>query len=41
MVAAVLIGDIEAALAAARRIGHTSGWDMLAGVATTLQATTA
>jgi hypothetical protein len=41
MVAATLIGDVEAALAAARRIGHTSGWDALAGVATTLRATTA
>jgi hypothetical protein len=39
MVAAALSGDIEAALAAARRIGHTSGWDALAGVATTLRAT--
>jgi hypothetical protein len=39
MVAAALSGDVEAAVAAARRIGHTSGWDALAGVATTLQAT--
>jgi hypothetical protein len=41
MVTSAVSGDVEAALAAARRIGHTSGWDMLAGVATTLQATTA
>jgi hypothetical protein len=41
MVAAALIADVEAALAAARRIGHTSGWDALTGVATTLQATMA
>jgi len=31
MVAAILTGDAGAALAQARRIGHTSGWDTLAG----------
>jgi hypothetical protein len=36
-VASVLSGNVDAAVAAAHRIGHTSGWDMLAGVATTLR----
>jgi hypothetical protein len=36
-VASVLSGNVDAAVAAARRVGHTSGWDMLAGVATTLR----
>jgi Protein of unknown function (DUF2877) len=31
MVAAILTGDADGALAAAARIGHTSGWDTLAG----------
>jgi hypothetical protein len=31
MVAAVLTGDANSAVAQARRIGHTSGWDTLAG----------
>jgi Protein of unknown function (DUF2877) len=35
MVAAVIAGDAEAALAAAARIGHTSGWDALAGAVVT------
>jgi len=36
-VAALLAGDVEAAIAAARQIGHSSGWDMLAGAATALR----
>jgi hypothetical protein len=36
-VASVLCGNVDAAVAAAHRIGHTSGWDMLTGVATTLR----
>jgi hypothetical protein len=35
MVAAVIAGDAEAALAAAARVGHTSGWDALAGAVVT------
>jgi hypothetical protein len=31
MIAAMLAGDADAAIAAAVRIGHTSGWDALAG----------
>lgn len=36
-VASLIAGDVDAAIAAARRIGHSSGWDMLAGAATTLR----
>jgi hypothetical protein len=32
-VSALLVGDVEAAIEAADSIGHTSGWDMLAGAA--------
>jgi|GEM_PF-3159614 len=35
MVAALLAGDTDAAIAAAARIGHTSGWDALAGAVVT------
>jgi hypothetical protein len=35
MIAALLTGDADAALAAAARIGHTSGWDTLAGAVVT------
>jgi hypothetical protein len=35
MVAAILTGDADAALATAARIGHTSGWDTLAGAVVT------
>ena len=35
MIAAILTGDADAALAAATRIGHTSGWDALAGAVAT------
>jgi hypothetical protein len=37
-IAAVISGAIEAAAASIRKIGHSSGWDMLAGVASALQA---
>jgi Protein of unknown function (DUF2877) len=36
-VAAVVTGQIDAAVAAIRNIGHSSGWDMLAGVTATLE----
>lgn len=36
-VAALVGGDITAAVASARDIGHSSGWDMLAGAATALR----
>ena len=36
MVAAILTGDADAAVTAATRIGHTSGWDALAGAVVTL-----
>jgi hypothetical protein len=36
-VASLLAGNADAAVAAAQRIGHTSGWDMLAGVAVALR----
>jgi hypothetical protein len=36
-VALGLTGNLDAAVAAAQRTGHTSGWDMLAGVAATLR----
>jgi Protein of unknown function (DUF2877) len=35
MVAAIVTGDADAAVAAAARIGHTSGWDALAGAVVT------
>jgi hypothetical protein len=37
VVASLITGDIDAAVTAARRIGHSSGWDMLAGAATALR----
>jgi hypothetical protein len=40
-VSAVMSGAPSAALAAIRKIGHSSGWDMLAGVASTLQVVAA
>jgi hypothetical protein len=36
MVAAILTGDADASVTAAARIGHTSGWDALAGAVVTL-----
>jgi hypothetical protein len=37
MVAAIVTGDADAAVDAAARIGHTSGWDALAGMVTTMR----
>ncbi len=37
-VSACITGDIDAAIAAVRAIGHSSGWDMLAGIVTALAA---
>ncbi|HKS61461.1 MAG TPA: DUF2877 domain-containing protein [Xanthobacteraceae bacterium] len=36
-VSAAIAGDVDAAIAAAEAIGHSSGWDMLAGVTTALR----
>ena len=36
-IAALISGNVDAAVAAIRNIGHSSGWDMLAGAATALQ----
>jgi hypothetical protein len=36
-VAALLTGDADAAVAAVAHIGHSSGWDMMAGIATVLR----
>jgi hypothetical protein len=36
-IAAVISGDVDTAVAAIRNIGHSSGWDMLAGATTALQ----
>jgi Protein of unknown function (DUF2877) len=36
-VASILHANVDAAVAGAPRIGHTSGWDMLAGIAATLR----
>ena len=38
MIAAFLSGDADAAIAAAARIGHTSGWDALAGAVVACRA---
>ena len=35
-VSSLVTGDVDAAITAVRTIGHSSGWDMLAGSATTL-----
>jgi len=37
LVSRLIAGDVEAAIVAARTIGHSSGWDMLAGAATALR----
>jgi len=39
-VSSCIAGDADAAIAALRDIGHSSGWDMLAGIATALDAVT-
>jgi hypothetical protein len=41
VVASAITGDVEAALTAAAAIGHSSGWDMLAGVTSTLRTAAA
>jgi len=38
MIAALIAGDVDAAVAAAARIGHTSGWDALAGAVVTARS---
>jgi hypothetical protein len=41
LVAALITGDVEAAIGGARAIGHSSGWDMLAGAATAMRTVVA
>jgi hypothetical protein len=36
-VSSVIAGKLDSAITAVRKIGHSSGWDMLAGIATTLK----
>ena len=36
-VSSVITGDADAAVAAIEKIGHSSGWDMMAGIMTTLR----
>jgi Protein of unknown function (DUF2877) len=36
-VVSIMSGNFDAAIAAVRNIGHSSGWDMLAGISTTLR----
>lgn len=36
-VSSVITGDVDAAVATVGKIGHSSGWDMMAGITTTLQ----
>jgi hypothetical protein len=40
MIASVLAGDVGAAVAVARSVGQSSGWDMLSGAAVTLRSVT-
>ena len=37
IVSSVITGDVDCAIATARSIGHTSGWDMLSGVTLALR----
>jgi hypothetical protein len=37
-VASMITGDVDAAVAAVAHVGHSSGWDMLAGIATVPRA---
>lgn len=37
VVSPVIAGDVDAAVATADSIGHSSGWDMMAGITTTLR----
>jgi len=36
-VSSVIAGKVDSAITAVRKIGHSSGWDMLTGIATTLK----
>jgi len=36
-VSSIIAGDVGAAIAAVDTIGHSSGWDMMAGITTTLR----
>jgi hypothetical protein len=36
-VSSAITGDADAAVAAIEKIGHSSGWDMMAGIMTTLR----
>jgi hypothetical protein len=40
-VSSVMVGDIDSAVAAAGQIGHSSGWDMMAGIGTVLRVVAA
>jgi len=40
-VSSLVRGDADHAIAAIRDIGHSSGWDMMAGIVTALDAVTA
>jgi hypothetical protein len=39
-VSSIVRGDADRAIAAIRTIGHSSGWDMMAGIVTALDAVT-
>lgn len=39
-VSSCVTGDVDAAIAAVRDVGHSSGWDMMAGIVTALDAVT-
>jgi len=36
-----MVGDIDAAIATVGRIGHSSGWDMMAGIGIVLRVAAA
>jgi hypothetical protein len=36
-VSSVLVGDVDSAIAVAAKVGHSSGWDMMAGIMSTLR----
>ena len=38
MISALVIGDAHAAVDTAARVGHTSGWDALAGTVVTARS---
>jgi hypothetical protein len=40
-VSSIIAGDVDAAVAAVENIGHSSGWDMMAGITTTLRVAAA